>query len=287
MSIFPAKGPKRIVEFSRLLNERRQLLIVFGDNAADNIRLSGIVNIWQDAFREILLYYPQEQVSFFRNLPSSSTTQFYSLSSLKKIADDSICFFFRHGNIPHNLYRTSAIVICREHASNLDFLPQVSAPRDFLFRFAELTGLPFREVIPQPIISEHERTALRGKLRPGCRNHILIHLQKRHLTRNLNRVCDFLKQKLDACVYLVSDRKWSSLTSDIVRLKSNELLTEWSLMSQMNLVICDTVEPRQVASLFWRHCVGWSDVLSHISATDTKSYVQSLKRIHHHPEEGS
>jgi hypothetical protein len=138
------------IEFTQLLDNCEQLIIIFSENTFKNYEIFNYLSSWRYIFQNFTFILPNFLCSFFEKIDTFPNSNFLQINSeIKPFKKSAIFNFSKNKSINRMLIKCEkSIIFDTENIGNLKFIPSFQSPINILKEFAKFFNF---NIIPEKI----------------------------------------------------------------------------------------------------------------------------------------
>ena len=248
-----SKKIKPQVNYSKLLKEKENLLVILPDSLIDTYNIFSVLKFWENYFQSFIFYLPNFSFSFFSKLTFSNKFEFFNTKNSNKLSDYNIIFDFGNNeDIKKQIKKfNKSVVLSKEpETNNLIFKPDKYYEDDILVNLSKLAKfieIPFNKIDIVHYFNDPKNYYFPSKFFKSNDNNISldIHLKKKHLLKIILTLLNNQSYNIYLC-----NNEFQLLKDNINNLYS---ITDLDLYNYVNLAIHSTkfiTDDEELASLF-------------------------------------
>ena len=186
-----SKKIKPQVNYTKLLKEKENLLVIFPDNIIETYNIFSVLKFWENYFNSFTFYLPDFSFKFFSKLNFSNKFEFISIKTTNKLEDNHIIFDFGNNeDLKKQLKKLNkSIVMSNEpETNNIVFKSDKFFENDIMINLSKLAKfieIPYNKVNIAHFFNDVKEYSFPKNILKSSDNNVSldIHLKKKHLLK--------------------------------------------------------------------------------------------------------
>ncbi|MCK4695200.1 MAG: hypothetical protein KAT74_05540 [Candidatus Cloacimonetes bacterium] len=238
------------IEFTQLLDNCEQLVIIFSENTFKNYEIFNYLSSWRYIFQNFTFILPNFLCSFFEKIDTFPNSNFLQINSeIKPFKKSAIFNFSKNKSINRMLIKCEkSIIIDREDIGNLKFIPSFQSPINILKEFAKFFNLTIiHEKINFNFLREDYKKAHFNFFQNKFLN-FTLHINDLSNFKKIEELIITLKQNYPSNIYLTGRILKKHNFINMRNLRDQNLLELYSIAEGSDVFISDNEEVVKIFS---------------------------------------
>ncbi|MCK4653817.1 MAG: hypothetical protein KAU01_05185 [Candidatus Cloacimonetes bacterium] len=235
--------PYQQQNFTRVMTDRKRLVIFFSENPAHTFDVLSFIINWTKLFKEFVCIIPAFSYTFFKRITLFENMKYLNLSSNLNPFPESIIFNFSKEKHISKLLKQckNSTIIDINNPSNIQFVPTPDDPVTLFENFAGFFNFPLNKADIKIELSPSESNITKHRfIQNRFHNFVLDINQPGSGKRNENLIAA-LKQNFFANIYLTGRKINKKNFINIINFEIENLYEMYSLAKESDLFLSDNL----------------------------------------------